>query len=82
MSGMPLSVRDCTCSAIKRTLRTGHIRSLIFNGSEKTYPSCRYSAMASPSYIITCIGASVGQLLNEEDVVFNLIKRHGLLDLV
>ncbi|GFR16306.1 RNase H domain-containing protein [Trichonephila clavata] len=31
--------------------------------------------MASASHIIARIGASVGQLLNEEDVVFNLIKR-------
>ncbi|GFQ98777.1 RNase H domain-containing protein [Trichonephila clavata] len=77
---------QCTCPRLAQTtlsrLRTGHIKSSIFNGSEKTYASCRCSAMASPSHIIACIGASVGQLLNEEDVVFNLIKRHGLLDLV
>ncbi|GFR13934.1 RNase H domain-containing protein [Trichonephila clavata] len=77
---------QCTCPRLSQTtlsrLRTVHIKSLIFNGSDKTYASCRCSAMASPSHIIACIGASVGQLLNEEDVVFNLIKRHGLLDLV
>ncbi|GFQ95848.1 zinc finger MYM-type protein 1 [Trichonephila clavata] len=77
---------QCTYPILAQTtlsrLRTDHIKSLIFNGSEKTYASCRCSAMASPSHIIACIGASVGQLLNEEDVVFNLIKRHGLLDLV
>ncbi|GFQ94058.1 RNase H domain-containing protein, partial [Trichonephila clavata] len=70
---------QCTCSRLAQTtlprLRTGHIKSLIFNGSEKTYASCRCSAMAS--HIIACIDASVGQLLNEEDVVFNLTKRHA-----
>ncbi|GFR19164.1 uncharacterized protein TNCT_478371 [Trichonephila clavata] len=76
---------QCTCPRLAQTtlsrLRTGHTKSLIFNGSEKTY-ACRCSAMASLSHIIACNGATVGQLLNEEDVVFNLIKRHGLLDLV
>ncbi|GFR22588.1 histone-lysine N-methyltransferase SETMAR [Trichonephila clavata] len=66
----------------QRSTQTGHIKSLIFNGSEKTYASCRCSAMTSPSHIIACTGASVGQLLNEEDVVFNLIKQQGLLDIL
>ncbi|GFQ78115.1 uncharacterized protein TNCT_461101, partial [Trichonephila clavata] len=77
---------QCICPRVAQTtlstLRTGHIKSLIFNESDKTYASCRCSAMASPSHIIAYIGTSVGQLLNEDDVVFNLIKRHGLLDLV
>ncbi|GFR18802.1 uncharacterized protein TNCT_89511 [Trichonephila clavata] len=75
---------QCTCPRVAQTtlsrLRTFHIRSLIFNGSEKSYESCRCSAMTSPSHTIPCVGASVGQLLNKEDVVFNLIKRHGLLN--
>ncbi|GFQ63786.1 RNase H domain-containing protein, partial [Trichonephila clavata] len=57
---------QCTCSRLAQTtlprIRTGHIKSLIFNGSEKTYASCRCSAMAS--HIIACIDASVRQLLN------------------
>lgn len=63
-------------------LRSGHIKSLTFNGNEKTYAVCRCSAVASPSHILDCIGASVRQLLNEGEEVFKLILRHGLLDLV
>ncbi|GFT57015.1 RNA-directed DNA polymerase from mobile element jockey [Nephila pilipes] len=64
------------------TLRTGHIKSVIFNGNEKTCAVCRCSAIAAPSHILDCIGASVEQLLNKGDVDFDLIVRHGLLDLV
>ncbi|GFQ99403.1 hypothetical protein TNCT_657131 [Trichonephila clavata] len=74
--------RLLTAEDKEKRLRTGHIKSLIFNGSKKTYASCRCSAATSPSHIIAYIGASVGQLLNEEDVVFNLIKQQGLLDIV
>ncbi|GFR05685.1 RNase H domain-containing protein [Trichonephila clavata] len=80
------ALTQCICPRLAQTtlsrLRANHTKSSIFNGSEKTYASCRCLAMASPSPIIACIGASVGQLLNEVDVVFNLIKRHSLLDLV
>ncbi|GFQ75343.1 uncharacterized protein TNCT_397481 [Trichonephila clavata] len=69
---------QCTCPRLSQTtlsrLRTDHIKRLIFNGSEKTYASCRCSAIASPSHIIACIGASVEQLLNEEEVVFNFLS--------
>ncbi|GFR10994.1 RNase H domain-containing protein [Trichonephila clavata] len=44
---------QCTCPRLSQTtlsrLRTGHIKCLIFNESEKTYASCHCSAMASPS---------------------------------
>ncbi|GFQ97666.1 hypothetical protein TNCT_429831 [Trichonephila clavata] len=63
---------QCTCPRLSQTTlsrhRTGHIKSLIFNGSEKTYASCRCSAMASPSHTIACIEASAEQLLNEEEL--------------
>ncbi|GFS76994.1 hypothetical protein NPIL_41171 [Nephila pilipes] len=77
---------QCSCPRLAHTtpsrLRTGHIKSLMLNANEKTYAVCRCSAFASLSHILDCIGAFVGQLLNKGDVVFDLIVRHGLLDVV
>ncbi|GFS43918.1 RNase H domain-containing protein [Nephila pilipes] len=77
---------QCFCSKFSQItlsrLRTGHIKSLIFNGNEKTYAACRCFAIASPSHILYCIEASVRHLLNEVNVGFDFIVRHGLQDLV
>ncbi|GBM09643.1 hypothetical protein AVEN_60275-1 [Araneus ventricosus] len=64
-------------------LRSGHIKSLKFIDKEKTFSSCPCSCPASPAHIIDCIGASARQLWSGEGKgVVELLKRHGVVDLV
>ncbi|GFS56987.1 hypothetical protein NPIL_271151 [Nephila pilipes] len=90
MYGMPLSFPglplQCSRPRLDQTAlsrpRTDHIKSLNFNRNEKTYAVCRCSVIDSPTHILDCISAYMGQMLNEGDVVFDLTVRHGLLELV
>ncbi|XP_071039933.1 uncharacterized protein [Parasteatoda tepidariorum] len=66
----------CSNSFVKKT---GHIKCLTFRVKEKTYAYCHCSAIASPSHLLNCIGASVRQLMNGE-TVYDLLMRHDLLD--
>ncbi|GFS40787.1 hypothetical protein NPIL_176621, partial [Nephila pilipes] len=55
-----------TCSDPLSKLGTGHIKSLMFNGNEKTYAVGRCPANASVSLILDCIGAFGGAIVERQ----------------